>query len=116
MYSASLTSLDSSPANALGAANQKIAWKDLSIKAFNEAVLLHLLFLHALVLVNTLAELDASIGMPGLRLGLSSLTFGIRPILNYLFQVVMGPAPAVAPPPDGGGATACAGPITTWNR
>ena len=56
-------------------------------KAFNEAILLHLLSLYALVLVNTLAEFDASIGMPGLRLGLSSLALGIRPAFNYLFQV-----------------------------
>ena len=72
-------------------------------KAFNEAILLHLLSLYALVLVNTLAEVDASIGMPELRLGLSMLALGIRPAFNYLFQVVMGPAHAVAPPPDGGG-------------
>ena len=57
-------------------------------KAFNEAILLHLLSLYALVLVNTLAEFDASIGMPGLRLGLSSLALGIRPAFNYLFQVI----------------------------
>ena len=47
--------------------------------AFNQAILLHLLSLYAMVLVNTLAELDASVGMPGLRLGLSALALGIRP-------------------------------------
>ena len=55
--------------------------------AFNQAILLHLLSLCALVLVNILAELDASVGMPGLRLGLSALALGIRPVKNHLFQV-----------------------------
>ena len=55
--------------------------------AFNRAILLHLLSLYALVLVNILAELDASVGMPGLRLGLSALALGIRPAKNHLFQV-----------------------------
>ena len=55
--------------------------------AFNEAILLHLLSLYALVLVNALAELDAGVGMPGLRLGLSALALGIRPAKYHLFQV-----------------------------
>ena len=63
--------------------------------AFNEAILLYLLSLYALVLVNTLAEFDASIGMPGLRLGLSSLALGIRPVFNYLFQVPLTPSTVV---------------------
>ena len=66
--------------------------------AFNEAILLHLLSLYALVLVNTLAEFDASIGMPGLRLGLSSLALGIRPAIDYLFQVTRTPLACASRP------------------
>ena len=73
--------------------------------AFNEAILLYLLSIFALVLVNTLSELDTSIGMPELRFGLSTIALVTRPALDHLFQVVMGPANAVASPPDGGGNT-----------
>ena len=71
--------------------------------AFNEAILLHLLLLGALVCACMASEIDYLAGMPGLRLGLSALALGIRPAKDYLFQVVMGPGFAVAPPPDGGG-------------
>lgn len=55
--------------------------------AFNEAILLHLLLLGALVCACMASEIDHLAGMPGLRLGLSALALGIRPAKNYLFQV-----------------------------
>ena len=55
--------------------------------AFNEAILLHLLLLGALVCACMASEIDHLAGMPGLRLGLSALALGIRPAKSYLFQV-----------------------------
>ena len=55
--------------------------------AFNEAILLHLLLLGALVCACMASEIDHLAGMPELRLGLSALALGIRPAKGYLFQV-----------------------------
>ena len=56
--------------------------------AFNEAILLHLLLLGALVCACMASEIDYLAGMPGLRLGLSALALGTRPAKDYLFQVL----------------------------
>ena len=61
--------------------------------AFNEAILLHLLLLGALVCACMASEIDHLAGMPGLRLGLSALALGIRPAKDYLFQVLITPLP-----------------------
>ena len=75
--------------------NRKLASK-MCVLSFNRAVALYLVFLHALVLVNTLAELDSLVDLAGTHATLTVLVLGIRPLSHRFLRLVMGPAHAVA--------------------
>ena len=63
--------------------NRKLASR-MCVLSFNRAVALYLVFLHALVLINTLAELDRLVDLTGTHATLTVLSLGIRP-LTHLF-------------------------------
>ena len=82
--------------------NRKLASR-MCVLSFNRAIALYLLFLHALVLINTCSELDTHVGLSGTRLTLTVASMCIPPLARRYFRLVMGPDHAVAPPSTHGG-------------
>ena len=64
--------------------------------SFNRAVALYMVFLHALVLINTLSELDRLVDLTGTHATLTVLSLVIPPLTRHFLRLVMGPAHAVA--------------------
>ena len=62
-----------------------------------------LLFLHALVLINTCSELDSVVGLSGTHATLTMAGLCIPPLARHFLRLVMGPVNAVAPPSTHGG-------------
>ena len=68
--------------------NRKLASK-MCVLSFNRAVALYLVFLHALVLINTLAELDRLVNLTGTHATLTGLVLGIRPLFHRFLRLFL---------------------------
>ena len=77
--------------------NRKLVTR-MCVLSFHRAIALHLVFLHALVLINTLAELDSLVGLTGTHATLTAAGLCIPPLARRYLQLVMGPGHAVATP------------------
>ena len=59
----------------------------MCVLAFNRLIALHLLLLHALVLINTCSELDSLVGLSGTQLTLTVASVGIPPLARQYFRL-----------------------------
>ena len=82
--------------------NRKLVYRMCAL-AFHRAIALHLVFLHALVLINTCSELDSVVGLTGTHATLTMAGLCIHSLARHFLRLVMGPANAVAPPSTHGG-------------
>ena len=82
--------------------NRKLVSR-MCVLSFNRAIALHLVFLHALVLINTLAELDRLVDLAGTHATLTVASLCFPSLARQLLRLVMGPENAVAPPSTHGG-------------
>ena len=70
--------------------NRKLIPK-MCVLAFNRLIALYLLLLHALVLINTCAELDKLMSVDNAGATLSMVVLGIRPLIHLYFRLVSTP-------------------------
>ena len=61
----------------------------MCVLAFSRLIALYLLLLHALVLINTCAELDKLMHVGGTGSTLSMVVLGIRPLIHLYFRLVL---------------------------
>ena len=66
--------------------NRKLASR-MCVLSFNRAVALYLVLLHALVLINTLAELDRLVDLTGTHATLTVVVLGIRPLFHRFLRL-----------------------------
>ena len=69
----------------------------MCVLSFNRTIALYMVFLHALVLINTLSELDRLVDLTDTHATLTVLSLVIPPLTRHFLRLVMGPAHAVAP-------------------
>ena len=60
----------------------------MCVLACNRLIALHLLLLHALVLINTCAELDKLMHVGNTGATLSMVVLGIRPLIHLYFRLM----------------------------
>ena len=69
--------------------NRKLASR-MCVLSFHRAIALHLVFLHALVLINTLAELDSLVGLTGTHVTLTVSSLCIPSLARRYLRLEQG--------------------------